>query len=130
MIETMRYYHLHELSKDSVNMIRHFGEEDGKLYEEIYERKNKSNNIKMRILFSLLCMGKINGFFCDTNEFPDKSFQRIVWHRSSRDDVLVQKTNLSYYKNGEIIPNYHEEISNLDDFYRCNYPCNNIICVY
>ena len=80
-----------------------------------YEKYSDRNDLIMRKLFNDLVDGKI-----DTINHVDDTFFKC-YHRSTREGHLVQ-LSAGFYRNGELIPDYHVNIDSFEDLLREGYP--------
>ncbi len=59
-------------------------------------------------LFKMLINGQIRAFYTRSKK------SMTVWHKSTRDGVLVQESHL-WIKDGELIPTYHADINSFKE---------------
>ena len=74
-----------------------------------FDNAEAEREAMLKNLFDSLVSGKINAFYQRTNH------NMIIWHRSTREGVLVQESHACFI-NGEFIPCYHANINSFDDF--------------
>jgi len=104
----MKVY-LKSLYRASINMIRNHDTANSEYYFKVLEDKEKYNLDQAAIIFNSLINGDVDCFFKTTKT------QKIIIHRSPKQDNYLQISYIWKRTKTELIPTMDKQINNVED---------------